>query len=207
MIKKQIFFHSDSRGFTLTELLITIIIFVLIIVTVYSTFILSQRAYREKEISAEITQNGRVILERMTREIRQAKEITSEFSEQREYAIDEIIFEDGHISIPYYYIRYFTDSINIRRQIFVYYFSDDPDSYVSWDDEDEWGGSPGGPDSCILESCLDCPVTCKILEDRIIGEYVTELKFWGSDLINIFLTLAKDNKQIDLSTQIFGRNF
>ena len=65
-------------GLTLTELLVTITIFILITVIIYSTHILSQQSYREGEKAAEITQNGRVVLERVTREIRQAKEIVTE---------------------------------------------------------------------------------------------------------------------------------
>lgn len=86
-----------NRGFTLTEMVVAITIFVLILVTVYSSYTLSHRAYREGERAAEITQNGRVILERVVREIRQAKAIAMELSEERAGATSTIIFQDGHL--------------------------------------------------------------------------------------------------------------
>jgi len=94
---KKLFYH---RGFTLTEMLIAVTIFVLVIIAVYSSYALSQRAYREGERVTEITQNGRVILERLAREIRQAKEIRQskeiDLPGERASASDEIIFHDGH---------------------------------------------------------------------------------------------------------------
>ncbi len=84
-------------GFTLTELLITITVMSLVIGVVYGAYILSQRAYRAGGISAEILQNGRVILERMSREIRQAREIVTDLPEGRVDPSDEIIFQDGHL--------------------------------------------------------------------------------------------------------------
>lgn len=80
-----------NTGFTLTEMLVVIAISGLIVVAVYSVYALSQRAYREGETMNEITQNGRVILGRLTREIRQAREIVPDTPS------DEIIFQDGHL--------------------------------------------------------------------------------------------------------------
>lgn len=81
-----------KKGFSLAETTIVIAIFILIILTTYSAYFLSQRSYQKGEQIAEITQNGRVILERMTREIRQAREI-AEVSEE-----PGIVFQDGHVS-------------------------------------------------------------------------------------------------------------
>ncbi len=86
----------QNSGFTLTELLVTIVMFVLIIGAVYGAYVLAQRAYRESEIAAELTQNGRVILEKMLREIRQSKEIAMDFPAERVNASEEIMFHDGH---------------------------------------------------------------------------------------------------------------
>ena len=88
----------QNLGFTLVELLTTVAIFFIIIGAIYTVHILSQRAYREGERAAEITQNGRVILERMVKEIRQAKAIAMEISEERAGSTSTIIFQDGHLS-------------------------------------------------------------------------------------------------------------
>lgn len=184
---------KSGRGFTLTELLVTITILVIITGAVYLGYNLSQKAYREGEKAAEITQNGRVIIERINREIRQTKEITGPFPEERESAVSEITFEDGHTTTTYRYVHYFKTNNNIEREIIGYYFSgDSEETLVPWD------ALP--PQGQTLEG--------KILEEvRIIGEWVSVLEFWGSKVINIALTLEKKGKVLNLETKIFSRNF
>ncbi len=264
-----------QKGFTLAEMIIVITIFILIIVVVYSTYVLSRRACLEGEKVAEVVQNGRVILERMSREIRQAREIVTEIPEERVNPSNEIKFQDGHLSLiteensvqggstntitltlaassedkyykdmfikitggtgvgqirkisdyegvtktaeieenwdvipnntstykidsSFYYVHYYRDESNyIWREISTYCFSEDsltclqPEIYVPWDALPQ-------PGQTLLEITLEAP--------RIIAEYVTNLEFWGSRVINIFLTLEKKNKSIEMETKIFGRN-
>lgn len=182
-----------NKAFTLSEVLIVITILIVVITAVYSGYFLGQKAYRESEISAEITQNGRVILERITREIRQAKEIVGDFPEEREGAEDEITFEDGHISDSYNYIHYFKSGGSIEREVIVYYFSGDFDqSPVPW--------SAIPPQGQTLE--------VKNLEEaKIIGEYVDTLELWGSRIINVAINLKEKDKSLNLETAILGRNF
>ncbi len=183
------------KGFTLVEVLVVIIIFSLIMGVIYSSFWLSQKAYQEGETSAELTQNGRVILERIIREIRQAKEIVSDLPSDMNDAVNFIEFEDGHIEEDYHYIRYFQEDNFIKREVVGYYFSgeseDPPYRYRH--------GTPP-PDETLEE--------IKIEEARIIGEFVHDLKFWSSEIkiINIFITLENNEKQLDFSTSVFGRN-
>lgn len=187
-------YKIQNQGFTLTELLVTITILVIITGAVYLGYSLSQKAYREGERAAELTQNGRVIIERMNREIRQAKEIAiSDFPEERESAKEEIAFEDGHTTTTYRYIHYFkTDNI-IKREVIGYYFSGDFQEALQ-----PWDALP--PQGQTLEK--------KTLEEaRIIGEWVSSLEFWGSKVINIALTLEKKEKSLNLETKIFSRNF
>jgi len=184
-----------SNGFTLTELLVTVAIFLLITGAVYSGFSLSQKAYRESELAAEISQNGRVVLERITREIRQAKEIATELSEEEPIEAvspaDGIIFEDGHGTTTYYYIHYYKEDSSLNREVLGYYFSDNPGIYVPW--------NAVPPESQTLE--------VEILEtSKTVGEYITGIKFWGIKVINVSLFLEKKQKMIELSTKIFGRN-
>ena len=188
---------NNFRGLTLIEVIISITILSLILLIVYSSLTLSRRSYIEGENIAEITQNGRVILERLSREIRQAKEIVTELpdvldSEIPEGAKSEIEFEDGHISAPYHYIHYFKEDNKIWREVIGYYFSGDSDeTLVPWDAQP--------PENQTLEK--------KTLEEaKIIGECVTDLKLWGLRVINTFITLEKYNKKIELSAKVFGRN-
>ncbi len=182
-----------KKGFTLTEMTVVIAIFSLIIATVYLIFALNQRVYLAGEEMAEITQNGRVILERMTREIRQAREIVTELSDDEGGASSIIEFEDGHTTTRYYYIRYYQEDGNVKREVKRYYFSSDPCdpcTFLLW--------NAASPTETLEVDIVEEPV--------IIGEYITNLKFWGSYTINIFITLTKNDQEIDLSTRVFGRN-
>lgn len=191
-------------GFTIVEVLITVTIFVLIVVILFSIYWASQKFYQRGEARAELLQNGRVVLERMTREVRQAEEIITALPQMPDNPDNpppqEIEFQDGHIPSPYqylgsdyYYVRYYlaTSSQELYRQYRVYCF--DPcaicSAYFRWNDtlgEDQ------------VHPCN--------LEEKIIGEYVKETKFWGSGSINISLILTKQSEEINLQTEIFGRN-
>jgi len=212
---------SISKGFTLTELLVTTIIFVIVVGTIYSAQVLSQKAYRQGETTTELAQNGRVILERIVREIRQANEMVTSLPQVSDNPDNpppsEIEFEDGHtpfvcqqLGSDHYYIRYYiytpTDPQQpkeLRRQYRVYCFDDCGvcNTFFRWNDIRIVDSIEKETHPCNLKK--DCTLG---EEEDIVGEYLTDLKFWGSGLINISLTLIKNNKQIDLSTQVFGRN-
>ena len=184
---------KKGAGFTLIETLITITILVLVLGAIYGVYVLSQKTYQEGERLSEITQNSRVILERLTREIRQAREIVTELPEEELGATSTIMFEDGHILEPYHYIRYFNDDNLIKREVIGFYFSGDVgETLVPWDAEP--------PSGQIL-------TTQTLEEAQIIGEYVVNLKFFGSELVQITLALKKKNTFLQLSSEVFGRNF
>jgi len=44
------------------------------------------------------------------------------------------------------------------------------------------------------------------LEDRVVGEYVDDIEFWGDKLININLYLLKNEEMQIINTAIYGRN-
>lgn len=186
---------KNNRGFTLVELLVSIAILFVVTSAVYLGFYLSQKSYHESERVAEVTQNGRVILERITRELHQAREIATELLEEEPEGqvvpVEGIIFEDGHIEDPYNYIHYFEEEEKIKREVISYYFSENPGVCVPWDSEPPLG------QTLEIETLKSA---------KIIGEYLTGLKFWGSKVINVYLILEKDNKKIEFKTKIFGRN-
>jgi prepilin-type N-terminal cleavage/methylation domain-containing protein len=80
-------------GFTLIEMMVVSAIFCILMAVVYSVYLFQQKAYRSGESSAEIIQNGRVVSERITRELRQAKKIMTALP------ASEIKFQDGHLAI------------------------------------------------------------------------------------------------------------
>jgi len=133
------FLFNSSPGFTLSELLVSIVFVSLILGAVYSSYVLNQKASVEGESSIEILQNGRVVLERMEREIRQAKDIVTSLPATKEDAVDSIEFEDGHDLSYIRYIRYFSDDTDktIKREVIGYYYSISGDpgntsTYVLW---------------------------------------------------------------------------
>ncbi len=185
--------EKNSLGaFTLVEVLIAITIFILVVIAIFSLYLSGIGFYRRGTTRGELLQNGRVILERMSREIRQAREIVTELSETESGATSTILFEDGHISLNYHYIHYFQDGDLIKREVIGYYFSDDQSqTLVPWD------STP--PPGQTLER--------KVLEEaKVIGEHLQNLEIWGSNLVNIFLTLTEGGETLELRTKIFGRN-
>lgn len=182
-----------NSGFSLIEVVIAISISTILFLIVTSVYNISQTTYNKTDTRAEITQNGRVILDRMIREIRQTTDIVTTMPETNfnpETLPDEIMFQNGHDVATIKYIRYYLNNSNINKQIIKYYFSIDPNVHVHWYDTDEFGNPP----------------TQEIVEDKIIGEFVYDIEFWGNSLININLYLLKNSETITINTAVYGRN-
>lgn len=179
-------------GFTTVEVAVTLAILSLVMGAIYGTYYLSQKTYQKQEVMTEMTQNGRVILERLVREIRQASELATELPTEEALATSTLVFEDGHIAEPYHYIHYFKSDNLIKREILGFYFSGDAEqTLVPWD-----AAPPQGQ-----------TVQIKTLQEaQTIGEYVSLLKFWGSQVIEIALDLSKGDSSLQLRTDVFGRN-
>lgn len=181
-----------QKGFTLTELLISVVIGILLLFVVMSSFTLNQRVLRRSNVRSELTQNGRIVLDLMSREIRQANTIVTTLpaDDSDSMAIaHELQFEDGHVDTHIQYLRYYLSGELLRRQIIVYYFDSAPSTYVNHDDIDAFG-SPNE----------------EVLQDRIIGENFSQIDFFGTENITINLTLEKINETVELQTIINPRN-
>mgnify|MGYP001567423671 CR=1 FL=1 len=187
---------SQRTGFTLLEVMLAVSLSLIIFFSVAYTYEISQNAYLKTDVKAEITQNGRTIIDRLVRELRQTPDIVTNLpinNNDPATLAHEIIFQDGHDTSQIKYIRYFLDTpFLMKRQIIAYSFDDAPDTYVSWQATDINGNPP----------------TPHILgdEDKIIGEYVQDIEFWGENLININLYLNKNNQQEIIYTAVYGRN-
>jgi prepilin-type N-terminal cleavage/methylation domain-containing protein len=62
----------EERGFTLTEMLVTIVVFTVTLSALYSIFDMSVKIFMQGNNKAEAMENARLGLEKMEREIRQA---------------------------------------------------------------------------------------------------------------------------------------
>ncbi len=187
---------KPKNGFTLAEMLVVISIFALLMIMIFSIYILSQRAYYTSDTKAEIDQNGRIALDRMSREIRQAKEIVTalpETDDDQDFPpANEIEFQNGHISDDINYIRYYIKNGNeLWRQVKFYYFNPPGLSiHVNWKTKDEYGSGP----------------TPEVIEDKLVAEYIETLQFYEPDAINIYAVWQKNGHYLYLNTKIFGRN-
>ena len=192
---------KSGGGFTLTETLVILAIFAIVIVGISSTLFLAQKWLAEGRDLRDINHEGRKILTRMSREIRQTKEIVTELPgvDSGKDNPSEIEFEDGHTPSPYeylgsdfYYIRYLIYSSDgqspyqLKRQYRVYCLDDCEvcEKYYSWTEEQ-------------VHPCN--------LEENIIGSHIADLEFWGAGLINVNVSLEKGNKKLNLKTKISGR--
>jgi len=188
--------NDNKAGFTLMETVVTTSLFIIVILMISSIYTLSQRTYRSGSDEDELWQNARVVLDRISREIRQANEFVTIIPLTSDDPFtpppNNLQFQDGHDLNIIKYIRYFldTNSAEIKRQVVIYYFDSDPAIYVRWNDLDSFGNPP----------------LMAVQEDEIVGQYFSNLRFWGDELIHIDISLTKDDKQIDLMTLVKGRN-
>ncbi len=183
--------QNTNAGFTLAEILVVISIFVILIVLIFSIYILSQKAYYVGDAKAEIDQNGRIAFDKMSREIRQAKEIVTDLPETNDNPPNEIMFEDGHNVSEINYIRYYLkNGTELWRQIIYYYFDAAPTVHVRWNAEDQYGEPPASA----------------VSEDKLIAEYFQTLEFYEPNAINLYAELIKNNHYLYLITKVFGRN-
>ncbi|MFH1029761.1 MAG: hypothetical protein V1770_00700 [bacterium] len=182
---------QNESGFTLSELIITLGISLVILMLITSVYILSQSAFRKSQTRYELIQNARVFIDKITRELRQTPEIVTILPETISGAPSEIIFQDGHDGSKISYVKYYLFGADLKRQISHYYFIADPLTYVKWNAEDGFGGTP-------LEV---------VDEDDLVGEYLNSIFFFGSsNIVNIEANFSKNGENNYIATKIAGRN-
>lgn len=186
---------TEQAGFTLPEIIVSLAIFVMVILLTGSIFSLSQTSYKKSSDLSELTQNNRVYLDRLSRELRQSINIITTLppanDDPANPPADQIVFQDGHDSSQITYIRYYLNGTDLMREHKAYYFDTAPEVYVYYDTLDA-GDSP--PDEIILEN-------------RVIGEYFNQIKFWGSSgIVNIYLKLIKNTNTFEIETSAYARN-
>jgi len=62
----------DQRGVSLIELLVAIVVFAVLVLVIDAVFISAHRGARKAELGADVNQNARVAVERLTAEIRES---------------------------------------------------------------------------------------------------------------------------------------
>jgi len=186
---------TRQNGFTMLEIIVSLALFVIVIILVSSIYLLAQKSYNKSSDLAELTQNARVCLDRLSRELRQSVNIVTALpptdSDPENPPAEEIFFQDGHEISQITYLRYYLDGTNLMREHKAYYFASEPTVYVTYNTTDQYGNSPDE----------------KILENRIIGEYFSQLKFWdNSGSISIAIELNKGSNNFKIRTSVYPRN-
>jgi len=156
---------SAARGLSLMEIVIVMGLAVILLMAVYGSFVISHKAFSTSDKRLELVQNGRVVLDRLSRELRQAMEIVTALPATKNEVgfppANEILFQDGHVTLNIQYLRYYLAEGTLKRQRIVYFFSSEPGTYVYWNAQDEFGSPPGS----------------QILEEKDIGEYINQILF------------------------------
>ncbi|MDP2586502.1 MAG: hypothetical protein Q8P32_01905 [Candidatus Komeilibacteria bacterium] len=191
LLKKLI---RSKAGFTLTEIVSVLTISVAVMIMVYNIFIVSQRVFMAGDNFLEISQNARILLDRLSRELRQTPEIATDLPPDKNQVgwppAAEIMFQDGHDQPEIVYLRYYLDQSAVYRQRLYYYFNEEPGTKVKWNAVDSFGQPPEQ----------------SVIEQKIIAEYVEQIRFYGADLTTIEINLKKNNNASHFLTSIWGRN-
>ena len=173
-------------GFTFVEMIVALAVGTLFLVVAYQFLLASQQFYSIREDKVEYAQNGRVVMDKMVRELRQAEAVVTILPSQ------EIEFKDGHTPATERYIRYFLQNRNIMREEIMYYF-------------------PSAPDIAVLHSDRDAsnnPPLKRVLGDaEKVAEFGSNLNFEQNGvLIRISYTIGEGSQEIPFVSEVAKRN-
>lgn len=187
-------FKKHSYGFTLVELLVAIAASLLIFAGTLGLFNIIRNTINSSSNRAELVQNGRVALEQITRDLRQAATLVTSIpktnNDPQKPPPSILEFQDGHDTQTLNYIRYYLLNRELHREFSFYAFLSAPSEHVAYNTIDQFGTHP----------------TKIILEDSIIAEHISNIQFYGSTLINVYVTLSNNGLNINIPTTIFTRN-
>lgn len=188
---------TKHQSFTLIEMLTVVFLSMVIIVAGYSLYVMSYKSYQRNSASAELTQNARIALERLSRDVRQAIEILNNLPEDPSAGTppSEIKFQDGHNFWPpangkIQYITYYLSGTDLYRKMSHYAFPTNPDDWVLWSTLDDSGQ----------------PATEYTDSDQIKAQNISSLQFWGKNIITVHLEVSNDTSTYTFETKSLARN-
>jgi len=199
-MKKNKIFYAEKKGLTLIEILVAIAISIVIIAASYEVYNISYKSYKKNYAMAELSQNARIALERMSRDVRQTMEILTDLPENPDVGTppSAIKFQDGH---SYWadgriqYLTYYLSGTNLNRKISHFTFTTPCET--------------APPSTWVLFSARDAleqpPAECDN-EDTPRAEKITNLQFWGTSVVTINLTVSDGTTTYNYQTKALGRN-
>ncbi len=187
--KPQIINHpQNNQGFTLAELLVAISIALLLLGALYTVYAIGQNSFKYGSTKIELTQNAKIGLERISRELRETNQITTVLpttgDDPENPPVNEITFQDAN-SVQIQYINYYLSGNDLNRRVYHYYVGAAPDEWVTYD-------TPGAVSS------LD--------NEQTIASNIASLEFYGQTVITINLSAQSGSASIYLSSQVKPRN-
>jgi hypothetical protein len=148
---------------------------------------------RATTFSLDLTQNARVAVARMVREIRASPQIVTQLPETpydpNIPVSHTVMFEDGR-SDYVRYVSYYQSGDQLRRRIYTYHLPADPNTPVAFDAYDE----------------LDNPAVATLREDVAIAQYLGNLEIWGVETVSLVITFDYHGRQIPCRASIAPRN-
>ena len=190
---------KKSKSFTLIEVITAVFLGAIIIMAAYSVYQISYKSYKKSSANAELTQNARIALERMSREIRQAQEIVTVMPQTPTPAASEIKFQDGHNimaspapSCSIQYLSYSLSGSDLHRILYHYSFGADPTcvKYNALDDSQP----PQSP-------------TIHIDSDEVKAQQLSGLEFYGTQkTVTIHFSVTDGQSTYQFETKVTARN-
>jgi prepilin-type N-terminal cleavage/methylation domain-containing protein len=187
-------FTIRRSAFTLTELLVAIMIATILVTVTVSLYNLIRTSISQDQAKAAAAQNARVAADRLSRELRQAPDVVTVLptspSNTTVTQPHEIEFEDGHAN-DLSYKRYYLVGTTLELQVKEYYFSSDPTQRVRWN-----AIGPGGV----------VPVSA-VVSTQDVADMVQSLNFYENQTLLISITTGDGiNQAYKLQSTIERRN-
>jgi Tfp pilus assembly protein PilW len=166
---------------------------ILVTMTV-SIFSLVRKSMALDQAKADISQNARITVDRLSRELRQTPQIVTVLPQNpADTSVaqpGEIEFEDGHMN-DLTYRRYYLNGTTLQLQVKEYYFAASPTVRVRWN---EVNGSGNLPLSAVIST-------------QDIAEFVSSMNFYGSEIVQMVITTTDGgNQTFKLQASVQGRN-
>jgi len=185
---------SRKAGFTLIELLIALIISGILVGVSTETYSLFRKSLSKDQSQAEIAQNGRIVLDRLARELRQTNDVVTVFpASTTDHSVaqpNEIEFQDGNAN-DLTYRRYYIVNGTLKLDTKQYAFSYDPTHRVVWNAVGTGGVSP----------------TASVISTVDVADHLQDLIFYGDNLLQVQVdTVDSFNQTFTVRTTILGRN-
>ncbi|HSI20604.1 MAG TPA: prepilin-type N-terminal cleavage/methylation domain-containing protein [Verrucomicrobiae bacterium] len=185
---------TSKRAFTLVELLVAVVVSGILVGITASTYSLFRRSMALDQGRVSLSQNARIALDRISRELRQTPAVVTLLpanpSDLSTPQPGELEFEDGHAN-DLTYRRYYLSGGTLKVDVKQYYFAYDPTTRVRWNEQGTGGVSP----------------ISNVISTNDIADNVQSISYYGSNEVQILVTmLDSEGQQFQLRTTVLGRN-